>query len=112
MNCELCGHSLLRHTNGTYVAEGKCTVDNCLCVLPRYGEKQMNDRAILEEVFTYHAPSEEQIKSMAKIRQFALDLADTILDECPACADRTTAIRKVREAVMTANAAIVLKGIV
>lgn len=77
------------------------------------GDKQMSDdRVTLEEVFTYQEADENQIASMQRIRQSAFDLADAIVNECPSCADRTTAIRKVREAVMTANAAIVLKGMV
>lgn len=67
-------------------------------------------RATLTEVFTYHAPSEPQINTMQEIRHGALQLAELIEAGCPSCADRSAAIRKLREAVMTANAAIVLEG--
>jgi len=38
--------------------------------------------------------------------------AHVIMEHTPVCADQTAAIRKIREAVMTANAAIALHGIV
>jgi hypothetical protein len=70
------------------------------------------DAATLDEVFKYHAPTEEQVGQMKEIRDRAHDLAHCILVHCPASADKTTAIRKIREAVMTANASIVLEGLV
>jgi len=70
------------------------------------------EKAQVDEVFKYHAPSEEQIESLKAIRDTAKILVLCILNECPASADRTTAIRKIREAVMTANASIVLNGLV
>jgi hypothetical protein len=73
---------------------------------------KMDDKAKNREIFSYHAPTETQIESMKKIRGAALFLAETIITECPASADRTTSIRKIREAVMTANASIVLDGLV
>lgn len=60
----------------------------------------------LEELFTYHAPSEEQKIAYAEIRSHALKLARVIDGCCPAGPDRTAAIRLLREAVMTANASI------
>ena len=62
----------------------------------------------LEKAFTYQRPTEENIDSMTKIRAKALELARAIDEHCPSSADRAAAIRKVREAVMTANASIVL----
>lgn len=61
---------------------------------------------VLTELFTYHAPTDEQKIAYAAIRSSALALARTIDGCCPAGPDRTTAIRKLREAVMTANASI------
>ena len=60
----------------------------------------------LERWFTYHAPTPEQIDKYSAIRNTARSLAHVIFDECPDNADRTAAIRKLREAVMTANASI------
>ena len=64
----------------------------------------------LEEVFTYHTPDADQIPRYNRIREKAHDLALEILKWTPACADQSAAIRLVREAMMTANAAIALKG--
>lgn len=63
----------------------------------------------LQEIFTYHAPTEQQVKQMEEIRGSAHEMSRKILNNCPGCADTTAAVRKVREAVMTANAAIVLE---
>jgi hypothetical protein len=64
----------------------------------------------LQTWFTYHSPNSEQNDSYIKLREAGLNLAEVILAETPACADQTAAIRKVREAVMTANAAIACEG--
>ena len=60
----------------------------------------------IERWFTYHAPTPAQIDKYSAIRNTARSLAFVILDECPDNADRTAAIRKLREAVQTANASI------
>lgn len=64
----------------------------------------------LNNWFTYHAPSLEQLKAYEIIRNAALDFAGYIIAYTPPSADQTAAIRKVREAVMTANAAIACGG--
>lgn len=66
---------------------------------------------VVEEIFTYHPATEEQRPKYKAVRDAAMHLAATILDACPPCADRTAAIRKVREGVMTANASIALNGL-
>jgi len=63
-------------------------------------------------IFTFHAPTEEQKLKYEAIRSKAMELAKVIYDNTPPCADQSAAIRKVREAVMTANASIALNGIV
>jgi len=65
-----------------------------------------NPSSVLVDLFTYHAPTPEQTESYQRIRAAALALASVIDRECPAGADRTAAVRKIREAVMTANASI------
>jgi len=67
----------------------------------------MND---LENWFTYHAPRPEQIQQYQEIRDAARVLAGSILDNTVPSADQSAAIRKVREAVMTANACIACEG--
>lgn len=64
----------------------------------------------LIDIHTYHAPSEEQLKSMQDIRDNAIKFAHAINTNAPDSADKSAALRKVREAQMTANAAIMLKG--
>lgn len=64
----------------------------------------------LRSVFTYHPPTDETRPKFMAIRESALEFAYIILKETPRCADQQAAIRKVREAVMTANAAIATKG--
>lgn len=59
----------------------------------------------------YHQPTEEQIAQMAKVRSVASLFIIEIARNCPKNADRSAAIRKVREALMTANASIVLPPI-
>lgn len=66
----------------------------------------------LARIFTYHKPSPEQLPKLEKLRAAALEFARVIEANVPNCADRSAAIRKIREAVMTANAALVLEGIV
>jgi len=66
----------------------------------------------VREVFTYHAPSPEQVEKMEVIREAAIALANAILATMPDCADKSAALRQVREARMTANAGIVLNGMI
>lgn len=66
----------------------------------------------VDEVFTYHAPDPEQQKRYELIRIGARHFARTILDNTPNCADQQAALRLLREAVMTANASVALKGLV
>ena len=60
----------------------------------------------IETLFTYHAPTPEQVESYKRIRESAMALARVIDAECPGGPDRTAAVRHIREAVMTANASI------
>lgn len=60
----------------------------------------------VNDLFTYHPPTTEQAAAYAVIRETAKGLARVILAHCPGGPDRTAALRKVREAVMTANASI------
>ncbi|HMF74290.1 MAG TPA: hypothetical protein VK604_01380 [Bryobacteraceae bacterium] len=65
----------------------------------------------LNHIFSYHAPTgPEQLAKYQTLRDAAKAFAQAIIDNTPACADQTAAVRHVREAVMTANAAIALDG--
>ena len=60
----------------------------------------------LQHWFTYHPPAPDQVARYAELRSAALDFARVVVACSPAGADQTAAVRKIREAVMTANAAI------
>ncbi len=64
----------------------------------------------VDTIFSYHAPSPTHLISLQRVREAAKTLAHVILEETPQCADQQAALRKLRESVMTANAAIVLDG--
>jgi len=66
----------------------------------------------INEVFTYHAPTADQQAKYQRIRDNAKSFAKILIDNTPRCADQTSAIRKLRETVQTANAAIALDGLV
>lgn len=64
----------------------------------------------LEHIFKYHAPSGEQLAQYSRLREAARVFAIAIVQDTPTGADQSAAIRHVREAVMTANAAVALGG--
>jgi hypothetical protein len=65
----------------------------------------------IEAWFTYHPPANAtQKEKYEKLREGAKAFAEVILANTPASADQTAAIRRVREAVMTANAAVACDG--
>lgn len=71
---------------------------------------EMSQSAQLDNWFTYHDASPDQVTKYQSIRAAARALAEAILINAPSSADRSDAIRKVREAVMVANAAIACGG--
>jgi hypothetical protein len=60
----------------------------------------------LAREFTYHPPKEGQAERYEEIRAAGRDFAEIVVGECPTSTERTTAIRKIQEAVMWANASI------
>lgn len=60
----------------------------------------------LDNLFTYHAPQGDQPQRYTRLRAAGRAFAAEILALTPPCADQTAAIRQVREAVFTANAAV------
>jgi hypothetical protein len=60
----------------------------------------------IQNWFTYHSPSADQIPRYQEIRDAGRVLAYAILKNVASSADQSAAIRLVREAVMTANAGI------
>jgi hypothetical protein len=64
----------------------------------------------LDNWFVYHAPKEGQPAAYEELRAAGKAFAEAIVRLTPASADQTAAIRKVREAVATANFAIACEG--
>lgn len=73
--------------------------------------KQLTDKQIKESV-RYRKPTEDEIERHENLACCAETFIESIVKNCPPCADTTAAIRKVREAKMTASAAIALKGMI
>ena len=69
------------------------------------------EEEIINELFTYHSPTAEQTAKYVSVRDAAKHMAMVILHNVPLGADRTAAIRQLRECVMTANAGIALNGL-
>jgi hypothetical protein len=64
--------------------------------------------AEIESTFTYHAPTEDEVRRMNEMRDKAKELALLLVRNVPASADQSAALRKLRECTMTANAGILL----
>lgn len=65
----------------------------------------------VEQVFSYHKPHGDQASRYIIIREHAKKTAQAILSCCPRSADRSAALRCLREAVMWANASIALEDV-
>lgn len=64
----------------------------------------------LDNWFSYHAPSEGQPEKYEALRAAGKVLAQVIVELTLPSADQTAALRHVRDAVFTANAAIACGG--
>ena len=71
----------------------------------------MLTRENVADVLAYQLPTGEATLKYGEIRESAYLFAVTILRLTPVGSDQQAALRKVREAVMTANAAIALSNI-
>lgn len=60
----------------------------------------------LNNLFTYHPPHGDQVERFALIRDAGFQLATIVAQNTPGSVERSTALAKIREAVMWANAAI------
>lgn len=65
---------------------------------------------LIEDIFSYHKPTEDQLPHYKVIRAAAKTFAHVILKHTPSCASQTVCIRKLSELVMDANKAIALRG--
>ena len=66
----------------------------------------MASQSEINNWFTYHAPTPDQLVAYNDNRQAAKIYADTVNKHVPDSADKTVAIRKIRESVMAANLAV------
>jgi len=66
--------------------------------------------AAIVDAFEYHKWTPAQVEAGSKIRKALVDAVAALITGCPPCPDRTTAIRKIREARMDANSAITHGG--
>ena len=73
-------------------------------------EYKVSDK--VDNLFKYHAPNEFQILQMQDIREHAKQLAMSIEMHVPDSADKSAAIRLLRQCVQIANAGIILNGAV
>ena len=65
---------------------------------------------VIDDIFSYHRPSEDQLPKYEAIREGARQFARILVANTPGSADQSVAIRQLRELVMTANASIALGG--
>ncbi len=63
-----------------------------------------------EYVFTHHTPTPEKLVHYDAVHAAAKRFAEIILAHTPVSEDQAAALRLLREATMTANAAIALDG--
>lgn len=70
----------------------------------------MEDWNNIVAMFTYHKPTDDQVGRMDLLRIHARVLMREIFGCCPASPDKAAAVKKLREAIMWANASIVLEG--
>lgn len=73
-------------------------------------ERPMSTAEQINNWFSYHPPIENQAERYERIRAAGKAFAEVLVAECPESADRTVAIRKIREAVYSANASIACGG--
>lgn len=74
------------------------------------GELSPEEKTLLKSWFTPQTTTSKQQARHQMIRGFGWELAEAIMRNVPNGPDRSAALRKVREAVMTANAGIACGG--
>ena len=64
----------------------------------------------LDKLFHIHSMEPADALKLVKIREAAITFAQVVLANTPPGADQDEAVRKIREATWTANAAVALAG--
>ena len=91
------------------VLEGCSIVLNLMSILHTH-HKEPQMAFDLDHIFKYHAPTPETLIAYSAIREAAKVFATVLIENTPEGADQAAALRLVREASMTANAAVALGG--
>lgn len=91
--------------------EEQAKISGCNYGPVREAQAGLSKAEKINEIFTYHPPqSSETAAKYETIRDAAKHLAHVMVKNTPQGSDQSAAIRLLREAVMTANAAIALNG--
>ena len=96
-------------TKGRY-GESNARIHQSKSARSYFGGTQLISQEQLDNWFTYHSPTPDQLPKYLAVREAGKAFASSIVANSPDCADTTAAVRKVREAVMTANQAIACGG--
>lgn len=64
----------------------------------------------IDDAFSYHAPTPDQIPKYEAIRAAAKAFATVVVANTPQSPDQSAALRLLRQAVYSANASIALQG--
>lgn len=64
----------------------------------------------IDDWFTYHKPTEDQLPKFQAIRDAAKVFANVLVDNTPVCEDQIRCIQNLRLLVMSANQAIACNG--
>lgn len=83
------------------------TIETDTTIKPRIDDAT---QAKLDNWFSYHPPEGDQAERYTVIRAQAQVFAETVARLCPDSADRTVALRHIRDAVFNANASIACGG--
>ena len=76
----------------------------------RASELTSEIKKMVRDMFEYHPWAPEQEEKGKKVREVLMYAVEAIIENVPPCADRTVAIRKIREARMDVNSAISFGG--
>jgi len=76
--------------------------------MPNLTPKAGSPEEQILQSFDHHAPDPDQVARIQCVRAACKQCASQIMGNAPPSADRTAALRKLHECMMTANKAIVL----
>ena len=104
------GNKEYDHRSDRFMNEFEKAVLEMMKESRRYRRYGMPTEHELTNWFRYHPPTAGDRDKYDRLRCAAKKFAQDVMECTPPCADQSAAIRKIREAVMTANAAIACDG--